>query len=101
MRTSFACIIIDSVLDIPQGKGTRNKRLYGNQLLAQRSLAQRREIVVTDRSAWRGRSAFKKQTAQTLTILIVANQFTHIFAARAVAAFRHLLIDKMLQAVGQ
>lgn len=38
---------------------------------------------------------------QDLTILIVADQFTQIFAARAVAAIHHLLIDKMLQAVRQ
>ncbi len=36
-----------------------------------------------------------------LPILILANQFPHIFAAGAVATLIHLVIDKGLQGVGQ
>lgn len=69
-------------------------------LSALRSLSQRCEIVVVNESARWGQCALEEQAAQTLTILIVADQCTHIFAARAIAPLRYLLIDEMLQASG-
>src|SRR5688572_2513608 len=43
----------------------------------------------------RGSQSIQQQATESLTILVLANQLAHIFAARAVAAFGDLSIDKV------
>ncbi len=100
----FAEVAGNRVINVPVGQLTRNDWLGRHPLRAvlgrlPHPITQPLEVGRIGRGCRSGRRAREQESTQLQAILILADQFTHVLAARAVAALIDLLIDEGLERV--
>ena len=83
--------------DLPRVRAVLGARLKASLLKGRANYLCRHRLEQTLKD---GRFATREQAAQVQAILILADQLTHVFAARAVAALTDLLIHEGLERVG-